>query len=337
MSQHMSPTVELEPVTDFGALPPETNSGRMHAGPGAESMMEAARAWGVLGAQLGDMALSYRAVVSELELTEQSVSARALNQAVTAYSAWLDAAAARARQAATRAEAAASAYGSARAAVVAPHVIDANRRQRIWLAATNCLGQLSPAIADAEAAYDRMWAQDAAAMYAYARASAGIRLTPFSSPPPCAHHCEPSRRGAAVSEPSRKWRLTVAPEVVTLGAQVISAIADALDALSSSPLASFDVSLLPITAPLSRLSSLSAPLDVALNRLSSLNKAAALSRAMVVRSRRVTAAGADVAAPRVSVARRAAVGALSVPPAWIRSMPSPARPSPPASTLDGSQ
>ncbi|GAB4974592.1 hypothetical protein MAHJHV57_52090 [Mycobacterium avium subsp. hominissuis] len=33
-------------------------------------------------------------------------------------------------------------------------------------------GEVTPAVADADADYERMWAQDAAAMYAYARASA---------------------------------------------------------------------------------------------------------------------------------------------------------------------
>ncbi|OBI09471.1 PPE family protein [Mycobacterium scrofulaceum] len=319
---------------DFGALPPETNSGRMHSGPGAESMMEAARAWRALGGHLGDMALNYRAVYAELDSTEQSASARALNHAVAVHSAWLEAAAAQARQTATQAEAAASAYGLTLAAVVAPRVIGANRRRRVGLAATNWLGQLSPAIADADAGYDRMWAQDAAAMYAYARAAAGIwKLRPFSSPPPLPRLREGARQGAAATKPSRKWRLQVAPEVITAGAQVISAISEALDALASSPLTSFDVSLLPIAAPLSRLSSLSAPRDLALNRLNALNKSAALARATAVHSRLVTGAGADDPAPRVSVGRRAAVGVLSVPPAWIRSMPGPAWPSPQASTV----
>lgn len=319
---------------DFGALPPETNSGRLHSGPGAESMMEAARAWRALGAELGDMALNYRAMFAELDLAEQSGSARALNHAVAAYSAWLEAAAAQAHQTATQAEATAGAYGLTRAAVVAPPVIDANRRQRIELAARNCLGQLSPAIADAEAAYDRMWAQDAAAMYAYARAAAGIwKLRPFSSPPPLSRLHEEGRRGGAVTKPSRRWRLQVAPELIATGAQVISAISEALDALASSPLVSFDVSLLPIAAQLSRLSSLSAPRDVALNRLNALNKSAALARATAVHSRLVTGAGAHGAGLRVIVGRRAAVGVLSVPPAWIRSMPGPARPSPQASIV----
>ncbi|OBH09169.1 hypothetical protein A5695_24820 [Mycobacterium sp. E1747] len=322
---------------DFGAVAPETNSGRMHSGPGAESMMEAAKAWGALGDQLSDMALNYRAVISELDSAEQSASATAITQFLTACSVWLDGTAAQARQTASQAEAAASAYGSTLAAVVAPGVIIANRLRRIWLAATNRLGQLSPAIAEADADYDRMWAQDAAAMFAYARASAAIRLAPFSSLPPFARLCGTARHDAAVAEPARRWRLTVAPEVIATGGQVISTISEALDALSSSPLASVDVALLPIAAALSKLSSLSAPLDLALNHLSSLNKTAALQRATVVRSRRVTVAGTDDAVPRVSVGGRTAVGALSVPRAWTRSMPSSVWPGPQARPVDRSQ
>lgn len=338
MLQHNSPTVELESVLDFGALPPETTSGRIHSGPGAELMMDAARAWGVLGAQLSDMGLRYRAVFAELDLGKQSASARVTTQAVVAYLAWLDATAARAQETAIQAKAAASAYGLTLVEVVAPQMIDANRVQQIWLAATNCLGQIAPAIADAEADYERMWAQDAAAMYAYARASAGVwNLTPFDSPPPSTQLCDAARPGPAVSEPSRSWRLKAAPEVITIGRQVISAISEALDTLSSSPVATFDAFLLPITAPLSRLSSLSAPLDVALNHLSSLNKAAALSGATVVWSRRRTGARTNDAAARVSVGSGAAIGVLSVPRAWTRSMPSPAWPSTQASPIDRSQ
>lgn len=338
MLQHSSPTVDLGPVLDFGALPPETTSRRMHSGPGAESMMDAARAWRVLGAQLSDMALSYRAVLTGLELGEQSASAGARPHAVAAYLAWLDAIAAQAQETAIQAKVAASAYGLTLAEVVAPQMIDANRLQRIWLAATNCLGQITPAIAQVEADYERMWAQDAAAMYAYARASAAIwKLKPFSSPPPSTALCVPAPHGAAITEPSRKWRLTVAPEVITTAGQVISTISKALDALSSSPVATFDAFLLPITAPLSRLSSLSAPLDSALNHLSSLNKAAALSGATVGWSRRPTGAGTNDAAARVSVGSGARIGILSVPRTWNRSMPSPEWPSPQASPVDRSK
>jgi PPE-repeat protein len=52
------------------------------------------------------------------------------------------------------------------------------------LVATNILGQNTPAIANTEAHYAEMWAQDASAMYAYAGSSAAAtQLTPFTSPP----------------------------------------------------------------------------------------------------------------------------------------------------------
>ncbi len=41
---------------DFGALPPEVNSARMYAGPGAGSMLAAAEAWGGLAADLQSLA-----------------------------------------------------------------------------------------------------------------------------------------------------------------------------------------------------------------------------------------------------------------------------------------
>ena len=41
---------------DFGALPPEINSARMYAGPGAGPMMAAATAWNTLAAELSSTA-----------------------------------------------------------------------------------------------------------------------------------------------------------------------------------------------------------------------------------------------------------------------------------------
>ena len=110
-----------------------------------------------------------------------------------------------------------------------------------------------------------MWARDADAMYAYAGASAdAAAVTPFTSPPG-------DRGGAA-----RSWALTSAPDVVSAGHQVMSTIPEALQALSVSPLTTFDASLSSVTAPLSKLSSLSAPSDFAIKHLNCLNKQAAL-------------------------------------------------------------
>jgi len=49
---------------DFAVLPPEVNSGRMYAGPGAGPMMTAARAWDSLAAHQYSIATSYQSVIS---------------------------------------------------------------------------------------------------------------------------------------------------------------------------------------------------------------------------------------------------------------------------------
>jgi PPE-repeat protein len=53
-------------VFDFGLLPPEINSARMYAGPGAGPMLAAATAWDDLAAELGWTASSYSSVIAEL-------------------------------------------------------------------------------------------------------------------------------------------------------------------------------------------------------------------------------------------------------------------------------
>jgi PPE-repeat protein len=274
---------------NFATLPPEINSGRMCAGPGSGPMTEAAAAWDKLAARLYARLADYRSVTSKLAATETTE----MTQAAAPYIDWLDATAARAAHAATQAETAASAFESALAAVVPLSVVEANRAQWISLAEANSLGLLSPAIADAEAEYDRMWARDAAAMNTYARASAdAASVTPFNSP-------------ASITVAS-------APQVMSAGHQVMSAIPEALQALSASPLTTVDASLSAVTSPLSKLSSLTAPVDFALTHLSSLNKAASLQTAAtmlaLLRKPSVTA----------RFGRGASIATLSVPQAWTK-------------------
>jgi PPE-repeat protein len=322
---------------DFGTLPPESTSGRMHSGPGPGSMANAAKAWGVVAAQLSDVAVGYRSVISTLALGWHGASAMMTVEAVAPYIAWLDATAAQAQQTAHQANAAASAYGAALAAMVAPNVIGANRLQRISLAEKNCLGQISAFIADADADYEQMWVQDAAAMYAYARASADAsKLTPFSSPPLSSDPIEPARQGARAIQP-RRWPLMAAPEITSTGRQVMSAIPLALNSLSSSPLATLVASLSSVTAPLSKLSSLTAPADFAVSHLNSLNKAAALSEAAAIWPLCRSVGRANDAAPRVSFGSGASIGVLSVPRAWGQSIPRPEGLDPEAGQVDRSQ
>ena len=171
---------------DFGALPPEINSARMYAGPGAGSMVAAAAAWDGLSAELQSAASSYRSVISALSSGPWlGPSSTAMAASAAPYLAWMSATAGHAELAATQAKAAASAYASAFAATVSPAEIAANRTQLMTLVATNLFGQNTPAIAATEAQYGEMWAQDAAAMYGYAASSAATtaKVTQFTAAP----------------------------------------------------------------------------------------------------------------------------------------------------------
>lgn len=93
----------------------------------------------------------------------------------TQYVNWLSAAAAQAEEVSHQASAIAAAFEVALSATVQPAVVAANRALVQALAATNWLGQNTPAIADIEAAYEQMWASDVAAMVGYhADASAAV-------------------------------------------------------------------------------------------------------------------------------------------------------------------
>lgn len=186
---------------DFGGLPPEVNSGRMYAGPGPGTMLAAAAGWEDLAIELHSAASGYESVVSSV--TAQSWAGPAsmsMASAAAPYLAWMRATATGCEQAATQAVAAATAYDSAFVMTVPPPVIAANRAELAALVATNIFGQNTPAIAATEAHYSEMWAQDAAAMYAYADSSAAVtRLAPFASPPQTTNAGGLTSQTAAVS------------------------------------------------------------------------------------------------------------------------------------------
>jgi PPE-repeat protein len=170
---------------DFGALPPEINSGRMYLGPGAGSLLAASAGWESLAVELADAAGGYKSVIAGL--TDESwlgPTSMSMAAAVTPYLSWMTATAAQCAKAATHATAAAAAFETAHAMTVPPPLIVANRAQLIGLVATNVLGQNTPAIMATEAEYSEMWAQDATAMYNYAANSASASaFSLFTSPP----------------------------------------------------------------------------------------------------------------------------------------------------------
>jgi PPE-repeat protein len=188
---------------DFGALPPEINSARMYAGPGAGSMLAAAAAWDELATDLHAAAADYGSVISGLTSGPWlgSSSASMAGSAATQMG-WLTTTANEAEHAGARAKAAAAAHAAAFAMTVPPPAITANRALLTSLIATNILGQNTAAIAATEAHYAAMWAQDATAMYGYAAASqaAASQVTPFTPPQQSTNAGGLAGQGAAVAQ-----------------------------------------------------------------------------------------------------------------------------------------
>lgn len=215
-------------MLDYGALPPEVNSGRMYTGPGSTPMMTAASAWSSLAAELSSAAHSYETVISELSGEEWLGPASAsMAAAAGPYIEWMSTTAAQAEQAATQATAAAAAFETARAATVPPAAVTANRVQQAALVSTNMLGINTPAIAALDALYAQMWAQDAAAMYGYASGSAtASKVTPFSQPAETTNPAGTANQAAAVSQAG-------AANSTAQTAQAISSLPNSLHSLAS--------------------------------------------------------------------------------------------------------
>ncbi|OBB86912.1 hypothetical protein A5760_03585 [Mycobacterium colombiense] len=225
----------------FAVLPPEVNSGRMYAGPGAGSLLAAATAWDELASELHTTAANIESVISGLTSEPwQGPSAAATAAAAAPQVAWLNATAEQATQAGTQAKAAATAYESAYAATVHPSVIAANRSQLSSLVATNLLGQNTPAIATTEVAYGEMWAQDVAAMYGYAGASqAASQVTPFTPPKQTTNQGGLAAQTAATTQAAG----TSAGQVQSaLSGNTMSAVPNALQSLTTSSTASSGLS-----------------------------------------------------------------------------------------------
>jgi PPE-repeat protein len=176
----------------------------MYVGAGSGPMLAAAAAWDELAAELHSTAASYGSTVQSLTVGPWTgPSAITMAAAAAPYVQWMSVTGAQAELAATQAKLAAGAYEAAFAATVPPPIITANRTLLASLIATNILGQNTPAIATTEAQYMEMWAQDAAAMYAYAGSSAtASQLTPFTDPPPTTNESSSQMQAAAVAQSS---------------------------------------------------------------------------------------------------------------------------------------
>ncbi|MCV7427831.1 PPE family protein [Mycobacterium montefiorense] len=181
-------------MLDFGALPPEINSGLMYAGAGSASMMGAASEWNTLAADLNSAAVAYGRVVNTLSSEEWlGQASTSMADAATPYVEWMRTTAAAAEHAASQAMSAASAFETAHATIVPPPVIAANRVNLARLLSANVLGQNAAQIAALEAQYEAMWSIDSATMYNYAGRSANTSaVKPFTSAP---HMTNPAGTG----------------------------------------------------------------------------------------------------------------------------------------------
>jgi PPE-repeat protein len=333
---------------DFGALPPEINSGRMYSGPGCGSMMAAAAAWDGLAADLHSSAASYQSVIWDLTsaawLGPASV---AMTAAAAPYVSWLTTTAALCEETATQARTAATAYEAAFAMTVPPPMIAANRAQLMALVATNFLGQNTPAIMATEAHYGEMWAQDATAMFGYAGASAtASTLTPFTPPAPTTNPAGLAGQAAAVANAAATSAGTGTQTIMSTGSQLLSAVPNALQGLAL-PLPAAASSLPSLLQLLSLLS----PVNLAVSSTGmagsyaglgysarydpegAIKMDAILERLGAVRAGPVTGALASLgsadlgagsgAAPVLSagLGRASSIGALSVPPRWAAATP----------------
>lgn len=220
----------------FGALPPEINSARMYTGPGAEPLLAAAGNWAELATELQYAAAEYRSIIEGLTVGPWAgPSSIKMAAAAAPYVAWIVAASAQAEQTAIQAHAAVAAYEAAFTATVPPPVIAANRSLLMALIATNIFGQNAAAIAAVEANYLQMWAQDAAAMYGYAAASAtASQLTPFTTPPQTTDPSSGAGQSTAVAQVASE---ATGAELQTQLSELVTAMPNALQNLATTAVA----------------------------------------------------------------------------------------------------
>jgi len=188
-------------VFDFASRPPDVTSALLYSGAGSGPLMAAASSLSNLSSELSSNAASYESTISQLTGSEWTgPSSETMAASAQPYITWLTTTSVQLQEAATKAIASAAAYEAAHSAAIPPPAILANRTALATLVATNILGQNTPAIAANEATYGEFWAQDAAAMYAYATASANnATLSPLSPPADTTNPAGLGAQAAAVS------------------------------------------------------------------------------------------------------------------------------------------
>jgi PPE-repeat protein len=339
-------------MLEFGALPPEINSGRMYAGPGSGPMLAASAAWVALADDLYLTASSYGLVISDLTSSWLGPSSALMAAAAAPYVSWISATAAQAVETAAQAKAAVAAYEAAFAMTVPPPAIAANRALLLMLVATNFFGQNTPAIMATEAQYVEMWAQDAAAMYGYAGASsAASTLTAFTIPLQTTNPGGSTGLAAAVTQAAGTSAgtgvQTVSPLTSALSTPLTSAAMPAtLSSSSTSPLSSLTTltsSSTALTSGTSLVSGTTSAASMSTSGISMLGSASSLmnsfgsatsafgkgfqvfgsplSTGVSSGAGALSSPGMGGAAVTAAAGRAASLGVLSVPQGWTSAAP----------------
>lgn len=310
----------------------------MYAGPGSGPMVAAATAWHTLAAELGSVGAAYQAVVDALLTTSwQGPSSLSMATAAAPYVVWILATAAQSEAAGLAATQAAAVFETARAGVVPPAAIEANRNALQTLIATNFLGVNTPAIAATIAAYDEMWVQDATVLYGYsadaAGLSSGLAATPFMPPPPNSNPAGLAAQGLAVTEAGGKAAGNASEKVANASLQTTSMPGN-MDAQSMLSMGPQFMSMIPqalqgfsqpATAPLQSMGqfqSLLSPLMGALNNpglTSAVNASgvtAAPTSALSAFSGGGGGLGSGAGPVSAAIGRGGSISGLSVPATW---------------------
>jgi PPE-repeat protein len=290
----------------------------MYSGPGTSPMLVAATAWDKLAGELNSSAAAYRSVVAGLTVDGwRGPSSMMMAGASAPYVGWLHSTAVQAEQTAAQAKSAAAAYQAAFAMTVPPPLIEENRTRLMSLIASNFFGQNSPAIAATEADYERMWAQDAAAMYGYAAsASNAAKLAPFTDPPNMVSQSTAPEAAPAVQALAAPAVQAETPSLLTYLLQ----IPELTSAAASTSSSSFSGASIGTTNH-----------AIAVNAMRDEEQGIGpfLAFSAGLSSQSLPAAGAAPVARRVVSAvtgRASVVGALSVPQSWAATVTPAASP-----------
>jgi PPE-repeat protein len=328
-------------VLDFGALPPEINSGRMYAGPGSGPLMASVSVWHAVASQLESVGRGYSSVIASLQGDGWSGSAStAMADAAGPYVEWAATAAAAAEESAGQARAAAAAYETAYVAMAPPALVAANRAQYQALVMTNMFGHNTAQIAATETAYAEMWAQDAQAMYGYAASSsAATELTPFSEPPQTTIASAESGQSAAVAQAVGGSTASNSQSALS---QLVTAIPQQLQNLSTGgSSASTSAASTSVLDAFSAFNTLASPSNLAAGyartffgggsfltgayrsalQAKDLPKIAEEDAGAAARKASVLVPEGGRAPVLASVGRAAPIGGLSVPQAWASATP----------------